>query len=126
MAVRTWVTPQEVREYSELPAVQSRSEVRLAVDIARAEQDVITYTHNDFAEEALPLAMKTAVLLLAEFYAQNAVTSGQTIKSETFDDYSYTTETVAASIEKLDLAALLEEYVKPNARCGVTLRMRKL
>ncbi len=126
MTARPWVTPQEVREYSELPAVQSRGEARLAVDIARAEQYVITYTHNDFAEGALPPAVKTAVLLLAEFYAQNAVTSGQTIKSETFDDYSYTTETVAASIEKLDLAALLDEYVKPNARCGVTMRMRKL
>ena len=59
MTARPWVTPQEVREYSELPAVQSRSEARLAVDIARAEQYVITYTHNDFAEEALPLAVKT-------------------------------------------------------------------
>lgn len=126
MAVRPWVTPREVQEYSELSAVQSRREARLAVDIARAEQYVITYTHNDFVEEALPPAVKTAVLLLAEFYAQNAITSGQTIKSETFDDYSYTAETTAISIEKLDLAALLDEYVKPAARCGVTMRMRKL
>ena len=126
MTARPWVTPQEVREYSELPAVQSRSEARLAVDIARAEQYVITYTHNDFAEEALPLAVKTAVLLLAEFYAQNAVTSGQTIKSETFDDYSYTTETVAASIEKLDLAALLDDFVQVQPKCGVTMRVRRL
>ena len=48
MAERPWVTPQEVRDYSEIPSVQKRSDTRLAVDIARAEQYVITYTHNTF------------------------------------------------------------------------------
>lgn len=46
MADRPWVTPEEVKEYSEIPAVQQRSDTRLTVDIARAEQYVITYTHN--------------------------------------------------------------------------------
>ncbi|EJW90353.1 hypothetical protein YqbG, partial [gut metagenome] len=48
MAERPWVTPKEVREYSEIEAVQKRSDTRLTVDIARAEQYVITYTHNSF------------------------------------------------------------------------------
>ena len=62
MADRPWVTPEEVREYSELPAVQQRSDTRLIVDIARAEQYVITYTHNSFKDaEELPQAVKTAV-----------------------------------------------------------------
>lgn len=36
MAERPWVNPQEVKDYSELPAVQDRSTARLEVDIARA------------------------------------------------------------------------------------------
>ena len=63
MAQRPWVTPQEVKDYSEIPAVQQRSDTRLTVDIARAEQYVITYTHNSFKdEEEIPPPVKTAVL----------------------------------------------------------------
>ena len=40
MAVRPWVTPQEVRDYTEIKSVQERNDTRIAVDISRAEQDV--------------------------------------------------------------------------------------
>lgn len=127
MAERPWVTPQEVKEYSEIPAVQQRSDARLTVDIARAEQYVITYTHNSFEEfKEIPQAVKTAVLILAEAYGHNSVIVAREVKSETYDDYSYTTETSQISVEALDLAALLDEYVKNEPRNGVTLRMRKL
>lgn len=127
MAKRPWVTPQEVREYSEIAAVQQRSDARLTVDIARAEQYVITYTHNSFEDkEEIPAAVKTAVLILAEAYGHNAVVAAKEVKSETFDDYSYTTETKQISVEALDLAALLDEFVITEPRNGVTLRMRKL
>lgn len=127
MAERPWVTPKEVKEYSEIPAVQQRNDARLTVDIARAEQYVITYTHNSFKEFAdVPQAVKTAVLILAEAYGHNASIAAKEVKSETFDDYSYTTETSQISIEALDLAALLDDYVKAEPRNGVTLRMRKL
>jgi len=127
MATRPWVTPQEVKDYSEIPAVQKRSDARLTVDIARAEQYVITYTHNSFKdEEEIPTSVKTAVLLLAEAYGHNAAIAAKEVKSETFDDYSYTAETSQISIEALDLAALLDDYVKAEPRNGVTLRMRKL
>ena len=127
MAQRPWVTPQEVKDYSEIPAVQQRSDTRLTVDIARAEQYVITYTYNSFKdEEEIPPPVKTAVLLLAEAYGHNAAIAAKEVKSETFDDYSYTTETSQISIEALDLAALVDEYVITEPRNGVTLRMRKL
>lgn len=127
MAKRPWVTPQEVKEYSEIPAVQQRSDARLMVDIARAEQYVITYTHNSFEDkEEIPAAVKTAVLILAEAYGHNAVVAAKEVKSETFDDYSYTTEAKEISAEALDLAALLDEFVVKEPRNGVTLRMRKL
>ena len=127
MAKRPWVTPQEVKEYSEIPAVQKRSDARLVVDITRAEQYVITYTHNSFeGEEEIPTPVKTAVLILAEAYAHNAIIAAKEVKSETFDDYSYTTESSQISVEALDLAALLDDYVIAEPRNGVTLRMRKL
>lgn len=127
MAERPWVIPQEVKEYSEIPAVQKRSDTRLTVDIARAEQYVITYTHNSFKdEEEIPQAVKTAVMILAEAYGHNAAISAKEVKSETFDDYSYTAETSQISVEALDLAALLDDFVKAEPRNGVTLRMRKL
>lgn len=127
MADRPWVTPQEVKDYSEIPDVQQRSDTRLAVDIARAEQYVITYTHNTFADyEEVPQPVKTAVLLLAEAYGYNAAVAAKEVKSETFDDYSYTTESSQISIGTLDLAALLDDYVITEPRHSVTLRMRRL
>ncbi len=127
MADRPWVTPEEVKEYSEIPAVQQRSDTRITVDIARAEQYVITYTHNSFQDEKeIPPAVKTAVLILAEAYGYNAGMAAKEIKSETFDDYSYTAETSQINIETLNLAALLDSFVKTEPRNSVTLRMRKL
>lgn len=127
MAKRPWVTPDEVREYSEVEAVRKRSDARLAVDITRAEQYVITYTHNDFADvEVIPPPVKTAVIILAENYSHNAVLVSKGVKSETFDDYSYTAADSAFSIEDLDLAALLDDYIKAQANKSITMRMRKL
>lgn len=126
MAVRPWVTPEEVREYSENAKVRERSDTRLSVDIARAEQYVMTYTHNKFDQcDAVPESVKTAVLLLAESYGRNAVISAKGIKSETLDDYSYTAaDSVGA--DELDLAALLDEFVITEPRNRITMRMRRL
>nr|DAY52058.1 MAG TPA: Head Tail Connector Protein [Caudoviricetes sp.] len=127
MANRPWVTPQEVRDYSEIASVQKRSDTRLAVDIARAEQYVITYTHNTFESyKEIPQPVKTAVLILAEAYGHNAALVAKDVKSETFDDYSYTSETSQISIDGLDLAALLDDFVIAEPRNGITLRMRRL
>ena len=127
MAKRPWVTPQEVREYSEIPAVQNRTDARLTVDIARAEQYVITYTHNTFEDlEEVPQEVKTAVILLAEAYGHNSVIVSRDVKSETFDDYSYTAEASSIGVDGLDLAALLDGFVIAEPTNGVTLRMRRL
>lgn len=128
MANRPWVTPQEVKEYTEIAVVQKRKDARLMVDISRAEQYVIAQTHNTFAEyEEIPPAVKTAVTLLAEAYANNAVESSKKVKSETFDDYSYTaSDSSTISISELDLASLLDEYTVTTPNNGVIMRMRKL
>ena len=126
MAVRPWVTPQEVRDYSENEDVQQRSDGRLSVDIARAEQYVTTYTHNKFEHyDAVPESVKMAVLILAEGYGKNAIANASGKKSETFDDYSYTAAD-SVNVEGLDLAALLDEFVITEPRNRITMRMRRL
>ena len=44
MATRPWVLPKEVKAYTDIEAVQQRKKEKLEMDIARAEQYVITYT----------------------------------------------------------------------------------
>lgn len=128
MVNRPWVTPQEVKEYTEYPSVQSRTDAKLAVDIARAEQYVIAFTNNKFENvEKIPQSVKTAVILVAEAYAYNACIAAREMKSEQFDDYSYTAaDAVAIDLDTLDIAPLLEDYAVEKPRNGVTLRMRKL
>lgn len=127
MAARPWVTPQEVREYSEIKSVQKRNDARLVVDISRAEQYVITLTHNDFSSyKEIPASVKTAVLILAEAYAHNAVLLSNNKKSETFDDYSYTAESSGIPLDSLDISSLLDAYVLNESKNNINMRLRKL
>lgn len=127
MSERPWVTPQEVREYSEIASVQNRSDNRLAVDIQRAEQRIISYTNNDFSEyEVIPDNVKTAVILYAEAYAYNSVIIASNKKSETYDDYSYTNDISERNIDGIDIGSLLDPYVKTEPRNAVEMRLRKL
>lgn len=127
MAARPWAIPDEIRAYSDAKKVQSRTDAKLAIDIARAEQYVITMTSNRFETyEEIPEPVKTAVIILAESYANSAIIASKGVKSETFDDYSYTAESSANLIDGLDLAALLNDYIIKEPKSGVTMRMRKL
>lgn len=130
MAVRPWVKPQEVKEYTEFKEVKDRDNKKLAVDIARAEHWVINYCNNRFDDEkypTIPEPVKTAVILLAEAYAHNAVeVTRARLKSETFDDYSYTAESAVLSVKDLDVASLLDDYTIAQPQNGVTMRLRKL
>lgn len=128
---RPWVQPQEVKDYTEFQEVKERNEKKLAVDIARAEHWVIDYCNNRFDDETkyptVPEPVKMAVILLAEVYAHNAVeVTKARLKSETFDDYSYTAESTIISVDKLDVASLLGDYTIAQPLNGVTMRLRKL
>lgn len=127
MADRPWVTPEEVREYTDYPKVQTRSDNKLVIDISRAELYVIAYTRNRFEDYAqIPAPVKNAVILVAEMYAQNAAEAKGAYKSETYDDYSYTLADTGAKLDNLLLAPLLDEYVLAENRNAVTMRLRKL
>lgn len=137
MAERPWVTPEQVREYSEYAQVQQRTDTRLRVDITRAEQYVISYTNNRFANGNLPEEVRTAVLLLAEAYAYNSSASlnsegkpsgTRRLKGETFDDYSWTGADGEDEIDfdGLDVNILLDPFVVVKPRNGVTMKLRKL
>jgi hypothetical protein len=129
MAARPWITPQEVKEYTEYPSVKSRADAKIAVDISRAESYIIDYTNNDFGSaEYVPKEVKTAAILLAEAYAHNAANAPKDgYKSETFDDYSYTlADNPNINLDTLDIATLLDGYVVVKPKDGVTMRLRKL
>lgn len=136
MATRPWVTPQEVRDYSDRPRVVERTDAKLAIDISRAEQYVINYTHNRFEDPekypTVPESIRTAVILIAEAYAAYAADFGTgvgTFKSESFDDYSYTAADTAYIIGNLDLGSLLDEFIEAEngkVKNAVFMRMRKL
>ena len=135
MAARPWVLPQDVRDYTDHAEVKNRSDMKLAVDIFRAEAKVISITHNKFdqltlsGEErypAIPEQVRLAVILLAEAYAYNVArksASAAMKKSETFDDYAYeAAETTDIDMSGLDIDELLADYVIAS-RGNVSFRM---
>lgn len=128
MAKRPWATPDDVREYTDRASVKARTDAKLAVDITRAEQYVIAYTKSDFTDAEkfpeVPEPVKTAVILLAEHYGFTA-RSGGMMKSETYDDYSYTAAE-GTLIDLLDLRPLLDAFVVTAPKGGVTMKLRKL
>lgn len=130
MAIRPWATPTEVKTYSDKQRVKDRAEAKVAVDITRAEQYVIRYTNNRFDDVVkypeIPGSIKTAVILVAEVYGNNAAEGKGEYKSETFDDYSYTLADTAAKLENLDLGPLLDEFITEAPRNAVTMKMRRL
>ena len=124
MAERPWVTPEELKEYTEFEEVKNRADSKLKIDISRAESWVIDYCNNRFDD---PENVKTAVLLIAEAYAHNAVEQTKVrLKSETFDDYSYTAESSIIDVGKLGVESLLDDYVVVQPLNGVTMRLRSL
>lgn len=128
MANRPWVTPEDVKNYTEYPSVKKRNDSKIAVDITRAEQYIISYTNNTFEDyEEIPTQVKMAVILVAEAYAYNTALTSREMKSEQFDDYSYTVaDAEPIDLAGLDLASLLEDYCNAEAKSGITLRMRAL
>ncbi len=133
MAARPWVTPEEIKEYTDFEDVAARTDTKLRKDIARAEIYILSYTNNkelldDKLYPTVPEGVKTAVIILAEAYGHNAVEKTKTLKSETFDDYSYTSESNTVDLNSIydEIAALLEDFKKAKSNNLVNMSLRKL
>ncbi len=130
MAARPWVTPKEVKAYTDHEEVAKRDEEKLKLDIARAELKVIGITNNSFLDKEYPVipeAVRLAVVLAADAYAKNAVEKARKqIKSETFDDYSYTVGTAEVDLASLGLEELLEAFIVAPERGNTVMRLRRL
>lgn len=126
---RPWVTPKEVKGYSDLPSIQSRQDEKLQKDIQRAESYIIHYCHHDFSAEkyvgGIPQDVKMATMLLAEYYAYSKQNVGRKT-SESFDDYSYTTSDDQIEISTLGLETLLDQFVEDKAKERFIMKLRKL
>lgn len=137
--IRPWVTPTEVKNYSDFPQVQERADAKLLYDIRKAENDIIKYLNRDFTEidpetelpyyDDIPEDVKMATVLLAESIAMSAIDEGkaQGMKSESFDDYSYTRGSADDNIGNLGLSSTLCPYILEKASGNTTvMKIRRL
>ena len=119
MANRPWVTPGDIKEYSDYEDVRERAEHKLKFDIVRAENYVIQYTGSSFSDQSVPECVRTAVILLSEYYAHlNHRASAGTVRKEKFDNYSYTAEIREIEFADLDLDVLLAQYKNQSLSGG--------
>lgn len=131
MAERPWVTPEELKEYTEFEEVRTAptASSKLTSPGRRAGSST-TATTDSTTRRNTPKSRRmsrTAVLLIAEAYAHNAVEQTKVrLKSETFDDYSYTAESSIIDVGKLGVESLLDDYVVVQPLNGVTMRLRSL
>lgn len=66
-------------------------------------------------------------MLAADAYAKNAVEKAKKqIKSETFDDYSYTVGPAEVDLASLGLEELLEAFIVAPERGNTVMRLRRL
>lgn len=134
MATRPWVTPADVKGYTELSKVSAREDGKMVYDITRAESYLIDRFGNAFDElnadgsakyPTIPDDVKLAVILVTEVYSYNAMLDPEkaAMKSETYDDYTYTKEADAMlSVDALDLETLMSQYVIASGRGTVFMR----
>lgn len=137
MATRPWLTPDELKEYTDFERVKSRADIKLKADITRAENYIIHRTNNDFACEekysTIPEDIKLATMLVAEHYSISVAVDKDSgilvsdLQGETFKDYSYTKKaTKDKSVDDIDIDALISRFVVLPTIGTVNLKLRKL
>lgn len=128
-----WITPSDVIAYTTNELVFARSQIKLKVDILRAQEYVISLTNNTFSDEeypTLPENVRVALILLAELYAKQAENKANPkFSSETYsDDYSYTLADTsdADELAALNLSTLLSDYINPVSSGKISMDIFKL
>ena len=124
---RPWIEPLDVKNYTSNDKVKNRDDSKITYDIARAESYVIFKTNNRFEDcEPIPDDVKIALIMLAEAYAKQAIKQVDGImKSETFDDYSYSLDTDTDLADTLGLGAMLEPYII-SKKGKIEMKLRRL
>lgn len=124
------IVPQDVKDYTTSSKVKARTDEQLNIDIGRAELKLEAMTGrktDDPIFSPLPAQIETFLILWSEYYGAASDFESTGIKSETFDDYSYTKEK-ATTIPIPDTNNLIENYKIENAQVGkeIFMRMRRL
>lgn len=124
------ITSQDIRDYTSSSKVKSRTDAQLQVDIQRSELKLTTMTGRKITDpifSPIPSSIKTFLILWAEYYAAASDFESAGMKSETFDDYSYT-KSEGAIIPIPDTLSLIQEYIDKGGQIGteVYMRMRRL
>lgn len=118
---RPWITPAQLRDFSDNSIVKNKSDAKLSAMITIAEGKIISYCHHDFSDEKytdLPAEIITAVLIIADALSYNdSLRATNNVKSETFDDYSYTIENSEIPIDfsVLGVKSLLDPFVEDGS-----------
>lgn len=119
---RPWITANDLSKFSNHKEVIETNSVRTTVLISIAESKIINYCNHDFSDTekypSIPEDVKNATLLLADALIYNDnLQNNVSIKSQTFDDYSYTAEESAVLIDfdSLGIKSLLDKYILDEA-----------
>lgn len=137
---RPWITPEYLRTYTNYDSVKNLTDEKLKFYIMRSEMYIISigkkYYNIDFSNaEKYPTpvdeGLKLADAITTEHYALTSTDDStfKGLKSETFDDYSYTKyDNQTGSINDLGILDILGSLV-PSAtttKKPVMMRLRKL
>ncbi|MBC1209475.1 protein YqbG [Listeria booriae] len=118
----SYITPQELKSYSEFEAVKERSDDSLSLDIIEAESDLESTLRQPISEvldvdEKLPEKLRIALLKLAQFFAlinsDDSIQKGYT--SEKMSDYSYTIGS-GDSLKKPDISGLINGFINEDVQ----------
>jgi Protein of unknown function (DUF3199) len=125
------IKPMDVTAYTEFEEIKERNPSSLDVDIMRAESDVFKYCGHKFTDEKyspLPDEVRTAIILLAEYYALNSMDDASMVgyASEEANGVKYT----FSSGKKPEIDNLLSDYVyvseQDKTKGTAFFRMRRL
>ncbi|MBC1233156.1 DUF3199 family protein [Listeria booriae] len=118
----SYITPKELKTYSEFESVQERSDESLLLDIIEAESDLESTLRQPISEvldvdEKLPEKLRIALLKLAQFFAlinsDDSIQKGYT--SEKMSDYSYTIGS-GDSLKKPDISGLINGFINEDVQ----------
>lgn len=128
--VRPWVLPANLRSFTEHNEVNEKTDDKLAVMISIAERKVIDYCKHDFTSEeyelSLPQDVKNAVLIIADSLSYNdSLRITGSLKSESYDDYSYTVDVheISTDFDILGVSSLLDPYVMDDTGGSLNFRI---